>query len=117
MLRTAIAEGKRIRKYYFGNLYALSDITTNPKDWCVLQYHRTENNDGMVIAFRRHQSPFTGFVCALHEIDADATYDVSFSPGYTPNPSTTMKGADLRVIELNIREMPGSVLLEYKRRP
>ena len=42
MLKAAIAEGKRIRKYYFGNLYALTDLTTSPKDWCVLQYHRQE---------------------------------------------------------------------------
>ena len=116
LLRAAIAEGKRIRKYYFGNLYALTEITTSPKDWCVLQYHRTNEDDGMVVAFRRHQSPFTGFACALYEIDVDATYDVSISPGYTPDPSTAMNGADLRVIELKIPETPGSVLLEYRRR-
>ncbi len=114
-LRAAIAEGKRIRKYYFGNQYALTEITTSPRDWCVLQYHRPNEGDGMVVGFRRHQSPFTGFACALHEIDADASYDVTISPGYTPNPNTTINGADLQVIELNIPETPGSVLLEYRR--
>ena len=115
LLRAAIAEGKRIRKYYFGNLYALTEITTNPKDWCVMQYHRTNESDGMVVAFRRHQSPYTGLTCALREIEADAEYEVTVSPGYAPNPSTRMKGADLQGIELSVGEMPGSVLVEYRK--
>ncbi len=114
MLRAAIAEGKRIRKYFFGNLYALTDVTTNPKDWCVLQYHRPAERDGMVLAFRRHQSPYTGFTCALRDIDPEANYEVTISPNYTPNPSATMKGDALRAVALNIDEVPGSVLVEYR---
>ncbi len=113
LLRAAIAEGKRIRKYYFGNQYALTDITTSPKDWCVLQYHRPAEGDGMVMAFRRHQSPYTGFACALHEIDENADYAVTLSPGYTPNPTVTMKGACLRAVTLNIDKAPDATLLEY----
>lgn len=115
MLRAAIAEGKRIRKHFFGNQYALTDITTSPKDWCVLQYHLTNENDGIVLAFRRHQSPFTGFQCSLHEIDNTAEYEVTLSPGYTPNPPVTLKGPDLRTIALDIDTAPGSVLLEYRK--
>jgi alpha-galactosidase len=117
MLRAAIAEGKRIRKYYFGNLYTLTDVTTSPKDWCVLQYHRTAENDGMVLAFRRHQSPFTGFECALREIDPEASYEVTVSPDYSPTPGKTMKGTELGAVPLYIDEAPGSVLLEYRRLP
>ena len=115
MLRDAIAEGKRIRKYYFGNLYALTDITTSPKDWCVLQYHRPAEEDGMVVAFRRHESPYTGFTCALQEIDTEADYEVTVSTDYTPSPVKTMKGSDLRVTVLDIGHAPDSVLLEYRR--
>ncbi|MBX7259542.1 MAG: NPCBM/NEW2 domain-containing protein [Candidatus Hydrogenedentes bacterium] len=115
LLRAGIAEGKRIRKYFFGNLYALNEVTTNPTDWCALQYHRAAENDGMILAFRRHRSPYTALKCALHEIDADAEYEVVFSPGYSPNPSVKMKGADLQAIELKIDEMPGSLLVEYRK--
>ncbi len=117
MLRAAIVEGKRIRKYYFGNQYALTDITTSPKDWCVLQYHRPVEGDGMVVAFRRHQSPYTGFTCALNEIDPAADYEVILSPGYIPGAARTMKGADLCGIVLDIDKAPGSVLLEYRFLP
>jgi len=114
MLRAAIAEGKRIRKYYFGNLYALTDITTSPKEWCVLQYHRPDEHDGMVIGFRRHESPVNVFTCALNEIDPEADYEVTISAGYAPDPSTKMKGAELRAVVLDIDEVPGSILLEYR---
>ncbi len=114
LLRAAVAEGKRIRKYYFGNQYALADITTNPKDWCVLQYHRPVAGDGMVVAFRRHQSPYTGFACALKEIDPAGDYETTFSPGYSPAPAKTMKGEELRTIVLNIDKAPDAVLLEYR---
>ncbi len=117
LLRAAIAEGKRIRKYYFGNQYALTDITTNPKDWCVLQYHRPAEGDGMVMAFRRHQSPYTGFTCALREIEPDRDYAVTLSPGYSPTPVKTMKGAELCGIVLNIASAPESLLLEYRLLP
>ena len=116
-LRAAIAEGKRIRKYYFGDLYALTDVTTNPKDWCVLQYHRPATRDGMVMAFRRPQSPYTRFACALREIEAEATYEVTLSPGYKSNPPKTMKGAELRTLTLDIDRSPGTLLLEYRLLP
>ncbi|OQB37031.1 MAG: Alpha-galactosidase [Candidatus Hydrogenedentes bacterium ADurb.Bin179] len=112
-LRNAIAEGKRIRKYYFGNQYALTDITTSPKDWCVLQYHRPAEGDGMIMAFRRHESPFTGFACDLHEIEDAAEYTVTLSSGFTPGPVRSITGAALRGMVLNIDESPGSLLLEY----
>ena len=114
LLRAAIAEGKRIRQYYFGNQYALTDITTNPKDWCVLQYHRPIEGDGMVMAFRRHKSPYTGFTCALNEIDPNGDYEVTQSPGYTPDPAKKMNGNELRAIILNIDKAPDSLLLEYR---
>ena len=115
MLQAAIAEGKRIRKYYFGNLYALSDITTNPKDWCVLQYHRPAEGDGMVIAFRRHESPYSGFSCALREIEDETTYKVILSTDYSPASEKTMSGDELRAVALTIDQAPGSIIMEYRR--
>jgi len=114
-LRAAIAEGKRIRKYFFGNQYALTDITTSPKDWCVLQYHRSAEGDGMVLAFRRHASPYTGFTCALQEMDDAADYEVTLSPGYEQGPATVMKGAALRQLVIPTSAAPESVLVEYRR--
>jgi alpha-galactosidase len=115
LLKQAIAEGKRLRKYYFGNFYPLSDVTLNSKDWCVMQYHRPVEADGMVVAFRRHQSPSGSFMCELHEVDALADYEVTTSRTYKPSAAVRMKGAQLRSLKVEIDEAPGSLVVEYKR--
>ena len=73
MLKQAIAEAKRLRKYFFGDMYGLALVTANPTDWCVTQYHRTKEQDGMILAFRRPQAP-AQFQCApLRGIDPQAS--------------------------------------------
>jgi alpha-galactosidase len=114
-LRDAIAEGKRLRRYYTGDFYPLVDVTADPRDWTVMQYHLPENGEGVVIGFRRHKSPFTTIQCELRGIDPAATYEVTRSISAKPEVSVQMKGADLQKLSLQIPEMPGSVVLEYKK--
>lgn len=115
-LRQAIAEGKRIRKYYFGDFYPLSDVDTSARNWCVTQYHRPKEQDGMVVAFRRHKSPFGSFICDLHEIDPEANYEVTRSYTFEPSKPVRMKGSELRRLKVEIDECPGSLVIEYRRR-
>jgi hypothetical protein len=90
-------------------------VTTSPEDWCVLQYHRSEQADGMILAFRRHRSSYSSFRCALREIDPSAQYRVTAYRGYEGNRPVTMKGAALREFEAAIEDRPGSLLVEYKK--
>ena len=80
-----------------------------------MQYYRPAEGEGMVVAFRRHQSPSDSFVCELHEVDAAADYEVTRSPRYTPTAPVRMKGAQLRTLRVEIDERPGSLVIEYKR--
>ncbi len=113
LLAEAIAEGKRIRKYYGGRFYALSDVTTSAQEWCVLQYHRPDEGDGMVVAFRRHRSPYSGFDCALHEIDPDAEYVVTRSSDFRQEAPQRMTGAEMQPLNVAVGECPGSMIVEY----
>jgi alpha-galactosidase len=115
MLRQGISEGKRLRKYFAGHFHTLGEVTTSPEDWCVLQYHRPTEQDGIVLAFRRHKSSYESFGAALREISPDGTYRVSFSHGYDVDKTVTMTGAELEHIRLDIAEVPGSLLIEYRR--
>jgi alpha-galactosidase len=115
LLRAAIEEGKRIRKYYFGNFYPLNAVTVSPEDWCVLQYHRPAEADGMVVAFRRHESPYASFDCTLYEIDPGADYEVIRSELYLPSAPAKMTGSELAGMRLEIDEQPGSLVVEYRR--
>jgi alpha-galactosidase len=114
LLKKAITEGKRIRKYFSGNFYPLSDVTTSAKEWCVMQYHRSDEQDGMIIAFRRQQSPYASFVCNLHEIEPMAKYEVTLSNTYDQSEPLIMRGAELQLFKAEIDECPGSIIIEYK---
>jgi alpha-galactosidase len=114
-LQQAIAEAKRLRPYFFGDFYAITPVTVRPQDWCVLQYHRPEKNDGMVMAFRREGSPDAVRTLQLREIDPKAEYDVTQSYGYEPSAPKRMKGEELRSLRLQIDEKPGSVVIEYRK--
>jgi len=116
MLEQAIAEGKRIRKYYFGDLYALTEVTVDPMDWLVLQYHRPAEQDGIVVAFRRSQSLYTGFALNnLRGIDLEAEYEITVSHEYIQEVPVHMQGAAWMDYNITIPERPGSVIVEYRR--
>lgn len=114
-LKQAIAEGKRVRKYYSGDFYCLSDVTTSAKDWCVLQYHRPAEQDGMVIAFRRHRSPYAAYGAELRAIEPAAEYEVTRSVSFQPQAPERMKGETLKRLRIDLEECPGSVIVEYRR--
>jgi len=114
LLKKAIAEGKRIRKYYFGNFYPLSEITASSKEWCVMEYHRPDKQDGMIIAFRRHESPYASFVCDLKEINPDAEYEVIQSHSFDLASPIKMNGKELKRFKLEIDDCPGAIIVEYK---
>ena len=115
LLRQAVAEAKRLRPYFFGDMYVLSNVTDRPEDWCVLQYHGPQEQDGMVLAFRRDKSPNADLSFNLREIDLDADYEVVQSPGYNRTSPIRVKGADLHGLKLHIGECPGSVVIEYRK--
>jgi len=115
VLKAAIEEAKRIRKYFLGNFYPLTEVTLNPRTWHVTQYHRPIEQDGMVLAFRRHESQDVDFACQLHEIDLSSKYEITRAYGYHRSIPVIVAGAYLRKILLEIGDCPGSVLLEYRR--
>jgi hypothetical protein len=83
--------------------------------WSVIQYHRSQEQDGMVVLFRRHQSPYASFVCNLREIDPAAIYKVTLSRTYQQPEPVVMKGVDLQNIKVDVGECPGSVVVEYRK--
>ena len=115
LLKQGIAEGKRIRNYFLGNFYPLIESGSDPRGWCVLQYHRPEREDGMVLAFRRDQSAGNICVCALREIVPEANYLVTLYRTYEPETPIRMKGSDLQNLKVVINDCPGSVIMEYAK--
>ncbi len=92
-LRQAIVEAKRLRPYFFGNFYALGAVTVRPQDWCVLQYHRPHEQDGMLMAFRRDAAPCAAHAVELREIDPAAEYEVTQAYSYERSAPRQIQGA------------------------
>lgn len=115
LLKQGIAEGKRIRKYFLGDFYALSEVNASPREWCVMQYHRPREQDGMVMAFRRDQSPYPIYEVELREIDAEANYEVATYRTYDGDKPVVMKGSALQKLRIDIEAQPGSIVIEYKK--
>ncbi|MHB0856742.1 MAG: glycoside hydrolase family 36 protein [Anaerolineae bacterium] len=115
LLREAIAEGKRLRKYYTGDFYALNDVTISPEAWCVMQYHLPGQGEGMVMAFRRHLSPYPTYECALQAIEPETDYEVTWAYGYEPSAPERVKGSQLCAMALTLPERAGSLVIEYRK--
>jgi len=115
LLRDAIAEGRRLRPYWLGDFYPLLTVTADARDWTALQYHRPGVDDGIVLAFRRHQSPYSACDLALRAVDANATYTVTFRPSYRDARTERLAGSALQRLSVTVPECPGSLLVEYRK--
>jgi alpha-galactosidase len=113
LLQKGISEGKRIRKYFFGNYYPLVESGVDPRGWTVLQYHRPGEKDGLLMAFRRDQSGESRCRCRLREIDPTARYTVNLYRTYELEETATVMGSELQDLQVIISDRPGSVIIEY----
>jgi alpha-galactosidase len=114
-LRDAIAEGKRLRKYLLGVFYPLTKPTASTEAWCAYQYDLPATGEGAAFVFRRPESPYYGYQLNLRGIDPAADYEVTEAPTYTPDKPRRIKGAELQRYRASIDELPGSLLIEYRR--
>ena len=113
--RSAVAEWKSVRKFFLGDFYLLLPLTIAYHDWCAWQFHRADLDAGFAVFLRRHRSPFAEMAVELRRIDPDAEYEVSLADGYEEPPRERMSGRELARQIITIPEMPGSILLRYKR--
>jgi len=116
LLKQAIAEAKRLRKYYFGDYYPLTEVNTDVCDWSVVQYHRPLEQDGMFVVFRRPRSPFASYeLCDAQAVDPAADYEVTLSRSYEPAQPLRVNGGALLHLKIEVAESPGSVVVEYRK--
>lgn len=74
--RKMFAQQNRIKRYTYGDYYPLTGATDCPKDWIAWQMHLADENEGMVMAFRRSESPLRAADFHLRGVDRSANYIV-----------------------------------------
>ncbi len=77
--RRRVDEFRKIRPFFEGDYYLLSNCTSSTYDWLVYQCDRPDMKQGIVLAFRRQDSPYVQARLKLHGIDATKRYSIENS--------------------------------------
>ncbi|HOL21638.1 MAG TPA: alpha-galactosidase [bacterium] len=72
--RKMLAEYYRARPLFYGDFYPLTEINLSSHIWLAYQLHRPDIEQGMVIAFRREQSPHPVAVFQLKGLSVNRRY-------------------------------------------
>ena len=114
-MQKCIQEFKELRPYYYSDYYPLTGTQNMTKDnvWLAYQLNRPEQNDGIVMAFRREDSPDKSIQVKLRGIDEFADYELVDQDS---GKKLIQKGKQLsNGITLSLAEKKKSLLIKYKK--
>ena len=75
--RKTLAQYKAVRKYYYGDFYPLTEYSRDESVWMAYQMHRPDLDEGVVLAFRRAQSPYSRAHFPLSGLNAEGNYSIA----------------------------------------
>jgi len=104
---------RAVRHLLIGAWYPLLPYSREKGAWIASQYHRPDLDEGMILVFRRPESPYRTAEVSLHGLDPKAAYELrSDATGAT----TRVAGADLmgRFL-LTLPERGRSDLITYRK--
>jgi alpha-galactosidase len=113
--RAAIAEAKENQKYWYGDFYPLSACVLGPGALIAYQFHRSDLNAGIVLAFRRSECPCPVLQANLRGLDPEASYLVDFIDESRSKQQRTISGRELMsAFELRLPKRGTSLLIRYQ---
>jgi alpha-galactosidase len=115
-IQKRIKDYKDLRPYFYADYYPLTESLNNQTDsvWLAYQLNRPEQNDGIIIAFRRNDCPTESITVRMGGLDATADYELVDDDS---GKKTIQKGEELiKGITLSLTEKPGSLLIRYKKK-
>jgi alpha-galactosidase len=115
-LRRLIGQWRQISPNYYGDFYPLTPWTRDNTSWIAWQFDRPEAGEGMVQAFRRHESDYESARLRLQGLDADATYLVTH---LDTGEQFSCRGQHLaeKGLLITLTDRPGTAVLVYRRQP
>jgi alpha-galactosidase len=114
-LRRLIGQWRQIAPNYYGDFYPLTTWTRDGTVWMAWQFDRPETGEGMVQAFRRHESDYESARLRLSGLDPQAHYRIS---NLVTGEQQSHTGRDLldKGLLVTITDKPGTALLTYRKR-
>ena len=102
--RKAIAEADSYRKYWYGDFYNLTGVTSNIDDMIAYQFYRKDLNAGVVYVYRRQLCCYAGMTLCLQGLDEAAMYQVTFVDDDRQECAQSLiSGADLMYKGLDVK--------------
>jgi alpha-galactosidase len=115
MMKQAVSECKKLRKYLTGDFYRLFTHTEDYREWCVYQYDLADDACGVIIALRRIDSPFGNIKLEVRGIEPEAEYQVDYYETYELLKTVKMKGTELQKLCVEINTAPGNMMVVSDR--
>ena len=111
--RSCISEMKENSKYWTGDFYPLTPWTMAPDQWIAWQLHRTDLDEGIILAFRHQECPYSALQVNLRGLKPDQSYVVYFIDEEHRSIAKTISGRQLAALELQIPARHQSLLVRY----
>ena len=106
-------EYRRIRKYFSCDFYNHGSKVYDLTSWAVWQYHDEESSSGIVMAFRRDESPFDSIGISLKGIRSGAVIELENLNDGTFS-SCTANADGKSDFDIVLQEKKSSIIYEYK---
>lgn len=113
-LKSRLDELQAVRHYFLGDFYPLLTFSLTDDVWSAWQFDRSDLGEGMVLALRRPESPFSVMTPTLKGLEADVAYEVR---DWDSKETLRTTGRELMEsgLRVEIGGRPGSRLLIYKK--
>lgn len=113
-LRQRLSELHGIQPYFAGDFYPLLAYSLADDVWAAWQFHRPDLEAGMLLAFRRPNSPFPQLIAHFRGLDPRTVYEIrnvdSGEINYITGAILSNDG-----FPINIATQPGSSLMIYHK--
>ena len=100
-------EYRKIRRYFSKDFYNHGSYVLDDTAWAIWQYHDPETQSGIVMAFRRSNSPFEQVTISLKGVDSGKQLTCT-----DLNTDTVFESSNALTIRLT--EKRSSIIVEYQ---
>lgn len=112
-LKARCEEYLSLRKFFYGDMYPLTEISNKEDVWSAVQFDVPEDDEGIVEVFRRPRSPYVSACFFLGNIDEKSDYSFTSLSGEERIISGKVLAEDGFCVEL--AEHPRAEIFRYRK--
>lgn len=114
--KTLLEEIKANQKYWYGDFYPLTPVTSGLDQFVAYQLHRPDLSEGIVLAFRRPECSLKGLLLEIQGLDEKRSYDFEFIDEAGSSLVRSVSGEEVRRegLPLRVNARGESLLVRYR---